>query len=67
MAWTCHAMPASTGRRCGHINDGPRYFRTFQGGEIEYCQGCGCTRHASDLRIVARACDTVLRKETHAP
>lgn len=31
------------------------------GDPIEICQDCGCTKHASDLRIVARACDTVLR------
>ena len=35
----CHAVPAHTGRTCGHTNTGGTY-----------CQECGCTRHASDQR-----------------
>ena len=35
----CHAVPAHTGRTCGHTNTGGTY-----------CRECGCTRHASDQR-----------------
>jgi len=54
--WECRARPAALdGRPCGRLNDGPRYVRRFQGGEIEYCQHCGCTRRASDLRAEREA------------
>jgi hypothetical protein len=50
-SWTCHAVPARTGRRCGHLNEGePLMKRVFGEKPIEFCQDCGCTRHASDLR-----------------
>ena len=49
MAWTCHAIPAATGRRCGHVNTSSTVdWRT--GHELVVCAACGCTKLASDRR-----------------
>lgn len=50
-AWTCHAHPvALNGQPCGHENrSGGLVSRSglYRGA---YCEKCGCTKHASDLR-----------------
>jgi hypothetical protein len=51
MTWQCHAHPASLGGKpCGHINTAPQSVH-FQGKSLEYCDGCGCTKIASDHRL----------------
>lgn len=45
MTWTCEAIPAATGRRCGHLNIGGIRFN-----RIVCCEECGCTKKASDDR-----------------
>jgi hypothetical protein len=50
--WECFARPASTGKRCGHVNTSASYARVFFTSErrILYCESCGCTKIASDDR-----------------
>lgn len=51
MAWTCHAVPASTGKPCGHVNQADQAMTAYYYAGIEVCRECGCTRRASDLRV----------------
>jgi hypothetical protein len=44
--WTCHAVPALTGKPCGHVNERGLVFH----GEIMCCEACGSTKRASDAR-----------------
>lgn len=49
--WRCYARPAhGGGSECGHMNDNPDTFIVFGDRELECCEGCGCTRVASDHR-----------------
>ena len=60
--WTCYAVPAHTGQRCGHLNERADAMH-FQGRRVEYCGKCGCTKIASDDRrrkLEARAKATAL-------
>jgi hypothetical protein len=48
--WTCFAKPAALGgKTCGHENTGARQTRVM-GRVVGYCDGCGCTRKASNDR-----------------
>jgi len=44
--WECYAIPAATGKKCGHINTTGRL--SMDG--IICCESCGCTKKASDDR-----------------
>lgn len=45
--WMCHAIPAATGVRCGHVNKtGGILWRRV----VVCCEACGCTKKASDDR-----------------
>lgn len=53
MTWKCHARPAALGgATCGHVNAGEPVLARVGGSPrpFECCQGCGCTRKASDDR-----------------
>lgn len=48
--WKCHANPAHlNGARCNFINT-RRSSYMYQGREVQYCERCGCTKIASDIR-----------------
>ncbi len=50
--WTCHAKPAATGRTCGHVNASGGRVVNVAG--LVCCEGCGCTKTASDARAKER-------------
>ena len=53
--WRCHAKPAALGgKTCGRLNTEARALN-FHGSRLEYCEACGCTKVASDLRAQARS------------
>lgn len=52
MTWTCHAIPAATGSRCGYVNTGATVDRST-GAPLVVCAECGCSKLASDRRAKA--------------
>lgn len=50
-AWKCYAIPAATGKRCGHENT----TGIISADRLLCCEECGCTKIASDARAKKEA------------